>query len=793
MPDLDNSVDLSASDISPSLLPLDRVSNSEPRGLRGVAARTLAAATATLNAARGKRDVVTPAVNDGSFAALSAKLSTYLSDTDLKRVREAYKFADQAHLGQFRATGEPYITHPIAVTLQCAQWRLDAPALMAALMHDTMEDRGVTKTELVEKFGSAVAELVDGLSKLDKLKFQSAEESQAESFRKMLLAMSRDVRVVLIKLADRLHNMQTLDGLPAHKRRRIARETLEIYAQIAHRLGLNQMYRELQDLSFRHLHPARYAVLAKAVKAARGNRRELVNKIEIAVAQSFAAQQMDIELYGREKTLYSIYRKMRDKHLSFSQVLDIYGFRLVLPETLDCYRALGVLHGMYAPLADKFKDYIAIPKVNGYQSLHTTLQGPYGTPVEFQVRTAGMHHLAESGIAAHWLYKAHKSKKRSEPEAMAQAQTAAAAMLQSLLEIAGESRDPNEFFEHVKVGLAAESVYVFTPRGEIIALPRGATPVDFAYMIHSDVGHRTISATVNGEMVPLRAELHSGDVVQVDTSTTPKPNPEWLSFVKTARARQAIRHVLRHSDEADAAALGERMFHQSLVGLGVMHSTLDTTDWQGLLQLTGAKDREAIFSDIGMGKLDAGLLASQVVSRHYNSADTAQHNETNDSNHSPSNSIARSVVLDGNEGGSVKYAPCCHPIPGDKLMGYLGRGEGLTVHIDSCEAARRSYRRAPQAWIDARWADEVSRIFDVMLMVRVENGRGVLARVSSAISAADADIVHVTMTDTRAERTTDLQFLISVRDTDHLDEVFRKLKLSPLVLQAWRQLPLAHQ
>jgi GTP diphosphokinase / guanosine-3',5'-bis(diphosphate) 3'-diphosphatase len=774
------------SDIAPSVLPQDKAAD-EPRGLRRVAVRTLAAAAATINAARGWRDT-SDAPSDGSFAALSAKLSTYLSDADLKRVREAYKFADQAHLGQFRATGEPYITHPIAVTLQCAQWRLDAPALMAALMHDTMEDRGVTKAELVEKFGSAVAELVDGLSKLDKLKFQSAEESQAESFRKMLLAMSRDVRVVLIKLADRLHNMQTLDGLAVHKRRRIARETLEIYAQIAHRLGLNQMYRELQDLSFRHLHPARYAVLAKAVKAARGNRRELVNKIEIAVQQSFDAQQMEIELYGREKTLYSIYRKMREKHLSFSQVLDIYGFRLVLPETLDCYRALGVLHGMYAPLADKFKDYIAVPKVNGYQSLHTTLQGPYGTPVEFQVRTAGMHHLAESGIAAHWLYKARKSKKRSEPEAMAQAQTAAAAMLQSLLEIAGESRDPNEFFEHVKVGLAAESVYVFTPRGEIIALPRGATPVDFAYMIHSDVGHRTISATVNGEMVPLRAELHSGDVVQVDTNTTPRPNPEWLSFVKTARARQVIRHFLRHSDEADAAALGQRLFNQSLVGLGVMQSALDDTDWQGLLQLTGVKDRDTLFSDIGMGKLDGGLLASQVVSRHYNNAGAAQPNDA-----AQSNSVARSVVLDGNEGASVKYAPCCHPIPGDKLMGYLGRGEGLTVHMDTCEAARRSFRRTPQAWIDARWSDEVTRSFDVMVMVRVENGRGVLARVSSAISAADADIVHVTMTDTRTERTTDLQFLISVRDTDHLEEVFRKLKLSPLVLQAWRQLPQAHE
>lgn len=760
--------------------------SSTPGPLRRAAERTLAAAAATLQVARGKRDAATIST-EGSFAPLAEKLSAYLNDADIKRVLAAYKFADQAHLGQFRASGEPYITHPIAVTMTCADWRLDAPALMAALMHDTMEDRGVTKAELVEKFGPAVAELVDGLSKLDKLKFSSAEESQAESFRKMLLAMSRDVRVILIKLADRLHNMLTLDGLPVHKRKRIARETLEIYAQIAHRLGLNQMYRELQDLSFRHLHPARYAVLAKAVKAARGNRRELVNKIEVAVRRAFEVQHLKVELFGREKTLYSIYRKMRKKHLSFSEVLDIYGFRLVVPEPLDCYTALGVLHGLYAPLADKFKDYIAIPKINGYQSLHTTLQGPYGTPVEFQVRTAAMHHLAESGIAAHWLYKAN-SRKRGAPEAQAQAQTAAAAMLQSLLEIAGESRDPNEFFEHVKVGLAAEAVYVFTPRGEIIAMPRGATPVDFAYMIHSDVGHCTISAKVNGESAPLRTELHSGDVVEVETSTAPRPNPEWLSFVKTARARQAIRHHLRHSDEADATALGKRLLNQALVGMGMMQSDLDDADWSGLLQLTGSRDANSLYSDIGMGKLDASLLASQVVSRHFV-----------DDGHAPLEggdahaSVARSVVLDGNEGSSVKYAPCCHPIPGDKLMGYLGRGEGLTVHTDDCAVARKSFNRTPQAWIDARWAEDVTRPFDVMIVVRVDNGRGVLARVSSAISAADADIVHVAMTDTRAERTADLQFLLTVRDTDHLEEVFRKLRLSPLVIQAWRQTPTSSQ
>jgi RelA/SpoT family (p)ppGpp synthetase len=708
---------------------------------------------------------------EDSFAPLAAELAQYLGEADIKRVREAYRFADQAHLGQFRASGEPYITHPLAVTRQCAQWRLDAPALMAALMHDTMEDRGVTKAELIERFGPAVADLVDGLSKLDKLKFNSLEESQAESFRKMLLAMSRDVRVILIKLADRLHNMATLDAVPAPKRKRIARETLEIYAQIAHRLGLNQTYRELQDLAFRHLHPMRYAVLSRAVKAARGNRRELVGKIEAAVKQAFAKQQMAVQIYGREKTLYSVYRKMREKHLTFSEVLDIYGFRVVVSEPLECYRALGVLHQLYKPITDKFKDYIAIPKTNGYQSLHTTLQGPYGTPVEFQVRTAAMHHLAESGIAAHWLYKTRDGQKDS----ITQAQSAATAMLQSLLEIAGEARDPNEFFEHVKVGLASEAVYVFTPAGEIIALPRGATPVDFAYMIHSDIGHRCIAATVNGALVPLKTELHSGDVVRIDTAPFPKPNPEWLSFVKTARARAAIRHFLRNSSEMDTQVLGERLLAQALQGVGLNVAALSDEDWESLYKLTGHHQRSAIAIDVGMGKLAAPILASHLVAHHSLENAVPQAGTT--------------VILDGSEGSSVRFAPCCRPIPGDEVIGHMGRGEGLTVHVIDCPTARRTFQRSPEAWIDVRWADEIARPFETGVIVRVDNGKGALAKVSSAISAADADIVHVSMSESRAERTTDLQFLLSVRDTDHLQEVFRRLHNAPIVLNAWRQRP----
>jgi GTP pyrophosphokinase len=715
---------------------------------------------------------------DASFAGLEEQLSSYLSAAEVKRVREAYRFADEAHLGQYRGSGEPYITHPIAVASQCAVWHLDAPAIMAALLHDTMEDRGVSKAELLEKFGAPVAELVDGLSKLDKLKFQNAEEGQAESFRKMLLAMSRDVRVILVKLADRLHNMQTLDGLPAQKRTRIARETLEIYAQIAHRLGLNQTYRELQDLAFRHLHPARYAVLSRAVKAARGNRRELVHKIETALKAAFAREHMSVQVFGREKTLYSIYRKMREKQLSFGEVLDIYGFRLVVDDLLDCYKALGILHQLYRPISDKFKDYIAIPKTNGYQSLHTTLQGPYGTPVEFQVRTPAMHHLAESGIAAHWLYKAKDAQKDSA----SQAQTAAAAMLQSLLEIAGESRDPNEFFEHVKVGLASEAVYVFTPKGEIIALPRAATTLDFAYAIHSDVGHRCIAATVNGEQVPLKSELSSGDTVSIETGRQPQPNPEWLNFVKTARARTAIRQFLRSSSDADSRALGQKLLAQALQTVGVQLDELTDEDWDALFKLTSDKSREELYADIGMGKRAAPILASHVVThRAAISAGvlTSMHTV----------SPLSAVVLDGSEGASVKYAPCCHPIPGDPIIGFMGKGEGLTVHTSDCAAARRMFGRSPEAWIDLQWADEVGRPFDVPLVVRVDNHKGALARVSSAISSADADIVNVSMTETRNERTTELQFLLNVRDRDHLAEVFRRLRNTPIVLHAWRQKP----
>ncbi|MFM8638997.1 MAG: RelA/SpoT family protein, partial [Betaproteobacteria bacterium] len=545
-----------------------------------------------------------------SFAALSEALG-YLPKGDLKLVREAFKFADAAHLGQFRASGEPYITHPIAVAGLCAGWRLDAQAIMAALMHDAMEDCGVTKPELIERFGAPTAELVDGLTKLDKLQFSTREESQAESFRKMLLAMTRDVRVILVKLADRLHNMRTMAAMAPAKRGRIARETLDIYAPIAHRLGLNQVYRELQELSFAHLHPWRHAAVNKAVQRSRGWRRDIVERVEREVQQAFEDSRLKVGISGREKTAYSIYRKMREKHSSFAQVNDLFGFRVVVPDTIDCYTALGVLHQLYKPVPGRFKDYIAIPKANGYQSLHTTLVSPLGTAVEFQIRSQAMDAVAESGIAAHWMYKSKESAH--------DAQQLGAMWLKSLIDIQDETRDPAEFLEHVKIDLAPDSVYVFTPKSRILALPRGATPVDFAYAIHSDVGDHCVAAQVNGEAVALSTELSSGDVVEVTTSPSAKPNPAWLNFVSTGRARSKIRHFLKTLEQEESYLMGERMLTQALRAEGLVMPNTSGDDapaeviWAALVRWAGSRNRSVLFIDNGTGPKIATNVAKRLA------------------------------------------------------------------------------------------------------------------------------------------------------------------------------------
>lgn len=723
-----------------------------------------------------------------SFAALTHKLD-YLDEADIRRVRDAYRFADEAHLGQFRASGEPYITHPIAVAGLCADWKLDAQAIMAALMHDAMEDCGVTKIELIERFGAPTAELVDGLTKLDKLQFSTKEESQAESFRKMLLAMARDVRVILIKLADRLHNMRTMAAMVAHKRARIARETLDIYVPIAHRLGLNQTYRELQELSFQYINPWRYSVLSKAVKKTRGNRRDLVDRIRREVEQAFHDADMQVEVYGREKTIFSIYNKMIEKRLSFAQVSDIFGFRIVARELLDCYRALGVLHQLYKPLPGRFKDYIAIPKANGYQSLHTTLVNPVGTAVEFQVRSQAMHAVAEKGIAAHWMYKENESGSDASPQQ-------AAVWLQSLIDIQHETRDSAEFLEHLKIDLFPESVYVLTPKSRIVALPKGATPVDFAYAIHSGVGDRCVSAKVNGEPVALRTELRSGDVVEVITAASAKPNPSWLNFVRTGRARSKIRHYLKNMEAEESLDLGEKLLVQALRAEGLPMPVGDEdsegdagTLWQALARWGGNRSRSELLIDIGLGRKIATMVAkrlAQLMAESGERPDALTLTLGRFADDAPSQGT---VIIDGSEGATVQLAPCCCPVPGDPIAGYLGRGEGLVVHTQTCGVGKRLFERDNERWIDVSWSDELTRLFETVVTVLVANGKGVLAQVAAAISSAETDITHIEMGDERLGETAELKLTLSVRDTEHLADVIRTLKRCPVVLKVDRLSP----
>ena len=721
-----------------------------------------------------------------SFAALTAKLD-YMTVADVDNVRRAYRFADEAHLGQMRNNGEPYITHPIAVAQQCAEWKLDAQALMAALLHDAIEDCGVTKSELIERFGASVADLVDGLTKLEKLEFNTREENQAESFRKMLLAMARDVRVILIKLADRTHNMRTLSDVPRTKWARISSETLDIYVPIAHRLGLNSTYRELQDLSFQHLHPWRYAVLTKALLRARGRRRDVIKRVGTEIESAFENATIAVHISGREKTLYSIYRKMDDKHLSFAQVTDIYGFRVVVDSLSACYTALGVLHQQYKPLPGKFKDYIAIPKINGYQSLHTTLIGPFGTNIEFQMRTEAMHVVAESGVAAHWLYKANNPHSDASQRLGTQ-------WLQSLLDIQHETRDAAEFWDHIKIDLFPDAVYVFTPKSQIMAMPRGATVVDFAYAIHSDIGHRSVAAKINGEQVPLRSELHNGDVIEIITAAVANPNPAWLGFVRTGKARSKIRHYLKTMGLTESQELGEKMLTQSLRAEGIERLPedvgADRAIWEKILRFSGNRSRADLLTDIGLGKRIASMVAKRIVALLAETGKKPDALLMSRERYTAHESVSQgALLLDGSEGASVQFATCCRPIPGDAILGYLGRGEGLVVHTDDCAVAKRLQHRDSERFMPVDWSDEPVRAFETSLLVTVTNGKGVLAGVAAALASAEVDITHVNMGQERAQDATELRFGVAVRDRMHLASVLRSVKRIPSVLHIQRAKP----
>ncbi|KAF1055096.1 MAG: Bifunctional (p)ppGpp synthase/hydrolase SpoT [Burkholderia gladioli] len=710
-----------------------------------------------------------------SIAKLTAALAEYLGPEEIKEVKAAFHFSDEAHLGQYRQSGEPYIIHPVAVAEICAGWKLDAQAIMAALLHDVMEDQGVTKSELAERFGPKVAELVDGLSKLDKMEFRSREEAQAENFRKMLLAMARDVRVILVKLADRLHNMRTLGAVPTEKRRRVARETLDIYVPIAHRLGLNNTYRELQDMSFANFNPHRYATLEKAVKAARGNRRELIGKILESAQRTVGEAKLEAEIMGREKTIYSIYRKMRDKQLSFSQVLDVYGFRVVVEHPLECYTCIGALHALYKPVPGKFKDYIAIPKMNGYQSLHTTVVGPFGAPIEFQVRTRKMHEIAEAGVAAHWLYKNGGAD-------LNDVQMRAHQWLKSLLDIQSEAGDSSEFLEHVKIDLFPDAVYVFTPKSKIMALPRSATALDFAYAVHSDLGNQCVAVKINNELLPLRTELKSGDIVEVITAPYSKPNPVWLGFVRTGKARSAIRHYLKTMRLTESVQLGERLVDQSLKSYGLALADIEPEIWEKLVQWTGNKSRQEIFADIGLGRRVPQVMAKRIeVLMSGRDADDDLSRAERPAHNAPP------VAITGTEGMSVQLSACCRPIPGDAIMGYIGIGLGMAIHTTDCRVAQRIHRRDPGRWIDVAWAPQPGRLFDVTVKVLVKNTKGIFARVAADITSVDANIVHIAMDEDLSHESTILRFVIQVSDRVHLANVMRRVRTSPDVMRIMRE------
>ncbi|MGZ8202509.1 MAG: RelA/SpoT family protein [Burkholderiales bacterium] len=697
-------------------------------------------------------------------AALFKEWSGYLKPEDLTQLESAYHFSKQAHEGQFRKSGEPYISHPLAVADILAQWHMDPQALTAALLHDVTEDTNVTKTEISRNFGKPVAELVDGVSKLDKVEFDTAERAQAENFRKMLLAMARDVRVILIKLADRLHNMRTLDAVEPEKRRRIARETLDIYAPIANRLGLNAIFQELEDLSFQHLYPARYRVLAKAVKAARGNRREVVSKVLEAIKRKLKDGKVEAQVHGREKHLYSIYRKMREKHLTFAHVLDVFAFRIVVKDVPSCYLALGTLHSLYKPIPGKFKDYIAIAKANGYQSLHTTLFGPFGSPIEIQIRTQEMHRIAEAGVASHWLY-------RSSGATLTELQQKTHQWLQSLIEMQSEAGDSVEFLEHLKVDLFPDEVYVFTPRGQIMSLPRGATAVDFAYAVHTDIGNRCVAVKINQELMPLRTELKNGDRVEIITAAHAKPNPLWLNFVVTAKARSHIRHFVKTMHFQESVQLGERLLNQALLSFKSSLAAVTDHQWERLMKESSAKSREHLLSDIGLGKRLSAVIARQLLSL---------------GNLAPQEkALPGTVTIRGSEGMAVQFAKCCKPIPGDPIIGMISKGQGMVIHTHDCPVLGRT-RPDPDRMLDVQWDQETRKAFEVSIKLVVANQRGVLAKVAAEISSAGSNIQNVSVDPEDGGTYTGMHFTLQVSNRMHLAQIMRGLRRIPEVIRISR-------
>ena len=703
-----------------------------------------------------------PADSEGS--QLTLLLTQYLTQPDIELVWAAYRYAAFAHAGQTRQSGEPYITHPVAVACILAKLHLDVPTLLAALLHDVVEDTGVATTEISEKFGQQVADLVDGLTKLDKVEQQTAAQAQAENFRKMLLAMSQDVRVILVKLADRLHNMQTLDAMRPEKQKRISHETLDIYAPIANRLGLNPVFQELEDLSFKYLYPNRYKVIAKAIKVARGNRKEVISKILEAIKTQLAEAKIEATVEGREKHLYSIYKKMTGKTIKLSQISDIYGFRVLVKDTPTCYLTLGSLHALYKPIPGKFKDYIAISKANGYQSLHTTLFGPFGTPIEVQVRSAEMHNIAEAGVAAHWRYKtsdAHLTKLQQQTHQW----------LQRLVEIQTESEDNYEFLEHFKVDLFPDEVYVFTPKGNILALAKGSTAVDFAYAVHTDVGNCCVAVKINNELAPLRSEMHNGDNVEIITSALAKPNPAWLNYVVTGKARSHIRHYLKSLQITESAHMGERMLNTALRALHAEPADIPEKNWQKVMRDYGAKEKSEILADIGLGKRVSLMVAHQLVSGAHSATDAHKATKPLDT-----------ITIKGSEGMAVQFAQCCRPIPGDPILGFINKDKGLVIHTHDCPAISK-FKLDPDKWLDVDWDADNKRLFKVNLRIVVVDAPGMLAKMASSIAESQSNIDNVSIEEPDGSQYSNVNFTVQVRNRIHLADLMRNLRKIPDIVR----------
>ncbi|MEN9464659.1 MAG: hypothetical protein RL217_840 [Pseudomonadota bacterium] len=683
---------------------------------------------------------------------LAQRLTEYLNPEQIQEVCRAYFYAEQAHDGQLRRSGEPYITHPLAVANLLADMHLDHQSLMAALLHDVIEDTGVPKSALTEQFGEVVTDLVDGVSKLTNMHFDTKEQQQAENFQKMVMAMAKDIRVILVKLADRLHNMRTLGSLRPDKRRRIARETLDIYVPIAHRLSLSSIRIELEELCFIAIYPMRSDMIRKAVKAARGNRAEMVNNIATAIRNRLNEVGIDAQVIGREKHLYSIYRKMRDKHKSLTDIMDVYGFRIICSTPDTCYRILGAMHSLYKPVPGRFKDYIAIPKTNGYQSLHSTLIGIGGVPIEVQIRTEEMDSMAQYGIASHWLYKTQGEHTDGTERARR--------WVQNLLELQKSAGSPQEFVEHVKVDLFPHEIYVFTPKGKIMELSSGSTAIDFAYAVHSDVGNQCIACRINRQLAPLSSQLQNGQTVQIITAPNGQPNPAWLNFVVTGKARSNIRTYLKGQRRTESLALGERLLNKALDALNATLGDIDPAATATVLQETGLASFDDLLEEIGSGNRLAPLIARRLL--------VASNKEEG------SGGDKTPLAIRGTEGLVVTFAKCCNPIPGDPIVAYVSSGRGLVIHTENCKNLEE-LRDSPEKFVILSWDKDIDGEFDVDLMVYLENRRGIVAEMASVITQAEANIEQINVEDRDAQLSV-IHLTLSVQGRKHLARVIRRIR-----------------